>query len=83
MFGDYTLYCGGKVFGLVSDNGFYVKPTKAGRTLLRSVELRPPYEGAKEHFYIEEVDDRDYISALVRATCNDLPTPKKRKKQIV
>ena len=81
MFGDFTLYCDGKPFGLVSDNGFYVKPTDEGRAMLRSVDMRPPYEGAKPYFYIEEVDDHDYLSALVRATCAALPEPKPKKKK--
>lgn len=76
MFGDYGVYCDGKIVGLVSDNGFYVKPTDAGRRLLRCVDLRPPYEGAKPYFYIEDVDDRDYLSALVGATCAALPEPR-------
>ena len=81
MFGDYGVYCIGKIFGLVSDNGFYVKPTEAGHQMLRSVDLRPPYEGAKPYFYIEDVDDSDYVSALVRATCADLPEPKPKSKR--
>ena len=81
MFGDYGVYCNGKIFGLVSDNGFYVKPTEAGRQMLRSVDLRPPYEGAKPYFYIEDVDDSDYVSALVRATFADLPEPKPKSKR--
>lgn len=81
MFGDYGVYCNGKIFGLVSDNGFYIKPTEAGRQMLRSVDLRPPYEGAKPYFYIEDVDDSDYVSALVRATCADLPEPKPKSKR--
>ena len=80
MFGDWCLYCDGKPFGLVSDNGLYVKPTDAGRRLLRAEDMRPPYEGAKPHFYIEDVDDRDYLSELVKATCAALPEPKPRKK---
>ena len=28
--------------------------------------------GAKPHFFIEDVDDRDYLAALVRATCSEL-----------
>ena len=80
MFGDYCIYCNGKPFGLVCDNGFYVKSTEAGRRLLRSEDLRPPYEGAKPHFYIEDVDDHDYLSALVRATCADLTERKPKKR---
>ena len=72
MFGDPTRYCNGKVFGLVCDNGFYIKPTASGRNMLRTEDLRPPYPGAKPHFYIEDVDDRDYIAALVRNTCAEL-----------
>ncbi len=81
MFGDYGVYCEGKIFALVSDNGFYVKPTEAGRKMLRVEEMRPPYQGAKPYFYIEDVDDRDYLSALVKATCAELPMPKPKKKK--
>ena len=79
MFGDYGIYCNGKIFGLICDNGFYVKPTETGRKLLRNVDMRPPYDGAKPYFYIEDVDDRDYLSTLVRATCAELPDPKPRR----
>lgn len=79
MFGDYGIYCNGKLFGLVCDDHFFLKPTEAGRVLLRQEELMPPYEGAKDYFYIADVDDRDYVSELVRETCKVLPEPKKRK----
>ncbi len=72
MFGDYGIYCDGKIFGLICDNRFYVKPMEAGRALLRTVDLQPPYEGAKDYFYIADVDDRDYLSELVKVTCRAL-----------
>ena len=56
MFGDYGIYCDGKIFGLICDDCFYLKPTEAVRTLLRIVDMRPPYEGAKEYFYIESIN---------------------------
>ncbi|MCR4854326.1 MAG: TfoX/Sxy family protein [Prevotella sp.] len=80
MFGDYGIYCDGKIFGLICDDQFFVKPTKAGERMLRTVEYRPPYEGAKDYFYIDDVDDRDYLSMLVRETCKELPMPKKKKR---
>lgn len=80
MFGDYGIYCNGKIFGLICDNRFYLKPTEAGHALLRKEELRPPYDGAKDYFYIADVDDHDYLSSLVRETYKALPEPKKRKK---
>ena len=79
MFGDYGIYCNGKIFGLICDDHFYVKPTEAGRKLLQQVDLRPPYEGAKDYFFIDDVDDHAYLSALVRATCKELPEPKPKK----
>lgn len=81
MFGDYAIYCDGIVFGLICDNRFYVKPTEAGRRLLPAIDLRPPYEGAKDYFYIDDVDDHDLISRLVSETCKELPPPGKKKKK--
>ena len=81
MFGDYGIYCDGKIFGLICDDCFYLKPTEAARGLLRQVELQPPYDGAKDYFLITDVDDRDYLTALVVETCKALPEPKPKKKK--
>ena len=80
MFGDYGIYCDGKIFGLICDDHFFVKPTEAGRSMLRIIDLRPPYEGAKDYFYIADVDDHEYLSTLVRETCRELPLPKNKNK---
>ena len=80
MFGEYGIYCDGKIFGLICDDCFYLKPTETGKKLLRTVDMRPPYEGAKEYFYIADVDDHDYLSQLVSETCKTLPNPKPKKK---
>ena len=39
----------------------------------------PPYESAKDYFLIEEIDDRDFLTEFVVATCKELPTPKPKK----
>jgi len=78
MFGDYGIYCNGKIFGLICDDCFYLKPTETGRKLLRVVDMRPAYDGAKDYFYIADVDDRDYLALLVRETCKELPEPKQK-----
>ena len=80
MFGDYGIYCNGKIFGLICDDCFYLKPTEVVRPLLRVVDLRPPYDGAKDYFYIADVDDRDYLSRIVRETYKVLPEPKPKTK---
>lgn len=81
MFGDYGIYCDGKIFGLICDDAFFLKPTDAVRPLLRKVDLRPPYDGAKEYFFIEDIDDHDYMKMLVVETCKALPFPKPKKKK--
>ena len=54
MFGDYGIYCDGKIFGLICDDHFYLKPTDAVREMLRTIDMRPPYPGAKPYFYIAD-----------------------------
>ena len=68
MFGDYCLYCNGKVVGLICDDDLYLKPLKQLQPLLYECDqqMRPPYDGAKPHYLITDVDDRDYVSMLVK-----------------
>lgn len=81
MFGDYGLYCDGKIVALICDDCLYVKPTEAGRALLHEVVMCPPYEGAKDYFWVEDVDDRAYLSHLIKVTCEALPIPKPKQKK--
>ena len=79
MMGDYCIYCDGVLFGLICDDKFYLKVTNPGRAILNEVILRPPYDGAKDYFFISDVDDRDYLTALVEATLPALPKPEAKK----
>ena len=79
MFGDYCLYCDGKPVGLICDDYLYLKPLKQLEPLLHEEDkqMKPPYEGAIPHFVITNVDDRDYVSTLVKTITNNLPTKHK------
>lgn len=79
MMGDYCLYCDGVVVGLICDNCLYIKPTDAGRELLCEVVMRRPYDGAKDYFLITDVDNRDYLVAIVKTTVANLPVPKQKR----
>jgi len=75
MFGEYAIYCGGKVVALVCDNWLYVKPTEGGKAHIGAdlVEA-PPYPGATMYFLIEDkFEDREWISDLIRITAKELP----------
>lgn len=79
MMGDYCIYCDGTLFGLICDNNLYIKPTYQGAALLKELDLRSPYPGAKEHFHIGDVDDREYLTSLVKASVPALSKSKPRK----
>ena len=80
MFGEYAVYCGGKVVALVCDNQLFVKPTAAGRAYVGAPVEAPAYPGAKNSFLIEDAfEDRAWISELIRITAKDLPAPKPKK----
>ena len=81
MFGEYAIYCEGKIVALICDNQLFIKPTGAGRSFIGNVVEAPPYPGAKMSFLIEgQIEDRDWISQLIRLTERELPEPKPRKK---
>jgi len=83
MFGEYGIYADGKIFGLICDNKLFIKPTIAGRAFIGDVVEAPPYTGAKPSFLIEDkIEDRLWLSELVRITVKELPMPiPKRKKK--
>lgn len=81
MFGDYGLYCDGKIVALVCDNQLFIKITQAGKALCPELPEAPPYDGAKNYLLVEDIDDRQRLAALVRATCDELPPPKPKKKK--
>lgn len=81
MFGEYGIYCNGKIIGLICNNQFFVKKTKIGETLLSSVEEASPYTNAKPHFIIDCLEDRDFLSNFIEKTYEELPMQKTKKKK--
>ena len=82
MFGEYGLHCYGKFFALICDDVFYFKPTPVGERLLTArglLVLAPPYDGAKDYFQIDDLDDTAFLAEMLDATVNALPEPKAKK----
>jgi len=89
MFGEYALYCNNKVVALICNNQLFVKQTAVGRDFIGDVVEAPAYPGAKMSFLIEDkIEDREWISNLIRITAKELPEqkpkqkPKQKKKRI-
>ena len=82
MFGEYGLYCDGKIMALVCNDQLFIKPTEAGRAYIENLVEAPPYPGAKPYFLIEDqLEDRDWITNLVRISAKELPEPKPKTKK--
>ena len=79
MFGEYGLYCNGKYFGVVCGGRTLVKITPAGEALLPDCPRVIPYEGGGEMF-LPDVEDREALVELAKATCAALPEKKPRKR---
>ncbi len=81
MFGEYGIYCRDKIIALVCEDQLYIKPTEAGRQLLKDAELAPPYPGAKPYLLVpaEQWDNRELLSLAADITASELPEPKGKK----
>lgn len=81
MFGEYALYCDGKVVALICEDRLYVKPTAPGKDFIGTVTEAPPYPGAKDYFLIEEDkwEDREWLCELITLTTQAVPVAKKKK----
>jgi TfoX/Sxy family transcriptional regulator of competence genes len=80
MFGEYGLYCDGKMVALVCDDQLFVKPTPSGRAFAGAVPEGSPYPGAKPHLLIsgERWEDGEWLGELIRISAAELPLPAKK-----
>ena len=83
MFGEYALYCGGKLVALICDDQLFMKPTAGGRALIGEVVEAPPYPRAKPCFVIgaDAWDDAEWLAELVAVTARELPVAKEKKRK--
>jgi TfoX/Sxy family transcriptional regulator of competence genes len=82
MFGEYGLFAGTKLVGLICDDRLFVKPTEGGRAFIGNTADASPYPGAKPCFLIEDqLDDAEWLSRLIRITAEELPERGSKKKR--
>ncbi len=78
MMGEYIIYFRGKIVGGIYDDRFLVKNTKAAAKLMPDASLELPYEGAREMFLVEDIDNKEFLKELLEAMYDELPAPKKK-----
>ena len=80
MMGEFIIYYRGKIVGGIYDDRFLVKPVKSAINYMPSARYELPYEGAKEMLLVDEVDDKEFLTGLLNAMYDELPAPRKRRK---
>ena len=78
MFGEYGIYCDGKMPAILSDDMLFVKPTPGVKALTEGFDEVPPYPGAKPSVLIpaDRWEDREWLCHLIKTATADLPLPK-------
>lgn len=79
MMGEFIIYYKGKVVGGIYDDRFLVKQIKSSKKLMPDAPLELPYEGAREMFLVEDVDNKEFLNRLFNEMYDELPVPKKKK----
>ncbi len=78
MMGEYILYYRGKIIGGIYDDRLLVKPVKSAVALMPDATFELPYEGAKEMLFVDDVDNKDFLTNLFNAMYDELPVQKKK-----
>lgn len=81
MMGEYIIYYRGKIVGGIYDNRLLVKPVKSAVSYMTRPVYRLPYEGASEMIFVNDVEDKEFLTGLLNAMYDELPPPKSKKKK--
>lgn len=79
MMGEFIIYYRGKIIGGIYDDRLLVKPVKSAIMYMPETVYELPYNGAKEMLFVDNVDNREFLTGLFNAMYDELPTPKKKK----
>lgn len=81
MMGEFIIYYRGRIVGGIYDDRLLVKSVKSAVRYMPTAPYELPYEGAKEMLLVDEVDNKEFLTALFRAMYDELPAPKSKKKK--
>lgn len=76
MMGEYIIYYQKKIIGGIYDDRFLVKPVPSAIRMVEDIQYELPYEGAKKMLMVD-VDNREFLTELIKAMYEELPKPKK------
>ena len=70
MIGEYLLYYNKVLFGGLYDNRLLVKIVESNKKY--NMKKARPYDGAKEMYLVQDVDNKENLKNIVIDTCKDL-----------
>ena len=80
MMGEYIVYYKSRIAAYICDNRLLIKPMPKALELMPDAPLVPPYAGAKEMLWLQGVENKEFLTKLFLAICDELPQPKPKKK---
>lgn len=80
MFGEYAIYCDGRVVAFLCDDQLFLKPTEAAKKFIGDFVQGFPYPGAKPYLLIpgEKWENRKWLTTLFKISAEALPLPVKK-----
>ena len=83
MMGEFIIYYRGKIVGGIYDDRLLVKAVESAIALMPNAPREAPYQGAKEMLLVEKVDDKAFLFDLFNVMYDELPLPKKKKRESI
>ncbi|CAM4307574.1 TfoX/Sxy family protein [Treponema peruense] len=78
MMGEFIIYYRSKIVVGIYDDRFLVKPVKSAIDYMPQATYELPYNGAKEMLLVEEVENKEFLTGLLKAMYDELPIQKSR-----
>lgn len=81
MFGEYALYCDGKVVAFVCDDTLFVKILPENVVLAEGLKTGPCYPGSKDYYIVpgDRIEDAHWLQKLIQTTAAAVPAKKSKK----
>jgi TfoX/Sxy family transcriptional regulator of competence genes len=81
MFGEYAIYCDGKVVGFICDDTLFIKPSRADEFVQKRTSLAPAYPGSKDYNSVpgDALEDGDWLREAIQRVADALPQPAPKK----
>lgn len=70
MMGEYLLYCNGILFGGIYDNRLLIRIVDSNKKY--NMQEAIPYEGAKNMYLVNDIDNEEKLKSIILDTCKDL-----------